>query len=254
MLRLQLPMCRLRWRRLTLRRVALFTAALAVSGAAIGCSPFTLDPVPGPDKQAVGTYGGAALGAVSGGVIEKQLYGSITQGSFIGAAFGAIYGLFSGLGVDLLEEDALRRFDELRKAREMAWVQEVLAEHYARRLELHPNRDIFPADWFFETDHSELRPEAVVLAQEVGKLAQRRAPWSRIVITAYVTTPSHDSTYAQYLSKKRAQEIALQFIRAGVEPRRVLTESLTIDQPILIDPEDHPDRYRQAIEIVAVDN
>ena len=231
-------------------RAALGTLLLLISG----CTPFTADPVPGPDKQAVGTYGGAAVGAVSGAVIEKQIYGSITEGAWLGAAFGAIYGLFSGLGVDLLEEDQIRRFQELQRAKEMIWVQQVLAEHYARRLELHPNRDIFPADWFFDSDHSDLRPEAVILAQEIAHLAQKRAPWSRLVIAAYVSTPNADSPYAQYLSKKRAQEIAVQFVRAGVEPRRVLTEALTLPEPVLVDPDDHPDRYRQAIEIIAIDN
>lgn len=219
-----------------------------------GCTFFTLDPVPGPDKQAVGTYGGAVVGAVSGGVIEKQITGSITEGAWMGAAFGAIYGLFSGLGVDLLEEDQIRRFQELQRARELAWVQEVLAEHYARRLELHPNRDIFPADWFFESDHSDLRPESMVLAREIALLAQKRAPWSRLIVVAYVSTPNPDSTYAQYLSKKRAEEIAVQFVQAGVEPRRVMTEALLLAQPVLVDPDDHPDRYRQAIEIIAIDN
>lgn len=218
------------------------------------CTPFTADPVPGPDKQAVGTYGGAAVGAVSGAVIEKQIYGSITEGAWIGAAFGAIYGLFSGLGVDLLEEDQIRRFQELQRAKEVAWVQQVLAEHYARRLELHPNRDIFPADWFFDSDHSDLKPEAVILAREIAHLAQKRAPWSRLVIAVYVSAPNPDSNYAQYLSKRRAEEIALQFVRAGVEPRRVLTEALTLKDPVLVDPDDHPDRYRQAIEIIAIDN
>ena len=218
------------------------------------CSPFTSEPVPGPDKQAVGTVGGIAVGAVAGGVIEHQFYGTVNSGAWIGAAFGAVYGLFSGLGVDLLEEDQIRRFEELQRARELAWVQEVLAEHYARRLELHPNRDIFPADWFFESDHSELRPESIILAQEIGRLAQKRAPWSRLVIAAYVSTPNPDSSYAQYLTKKRAEEIAVQFVRAGVEPRRVLTEALTMKDPVLVDPDDHPDRYRQAIEIIAIDN
>lgn len=218
------------------------------------CAPFTSDPVPGPDKQAVGTYGGAALGAVAGGAIEKQIYGSITDGSFIGAALGGIYGLFSGLGVDLLEEDQLRRSVELQRAKEMIWAQRALSEHYARRLELHPTRDIFPADWFFQGDQSELCAEGKILAQEIGRLSQQRTPWSRLVITAYVTSSHEDSNYAQFLTKRRAEEIATQFVKVGVEPRRVLTETMILSQPILVDPEDHPDRYRQAIEIVVIDN
>ncbi|MFN8389770.1 MAG: hypothetical protein U0136_05725 [Bdellovibrionota bacterium] len=217
------------------------------------CSPFTTEPIPGPDKQSVGTFTGAALGAGSGAVVGAQVGAGSGPGAWVGAALGAIYGMFQGLGVDLLEEDELRRLAEEQHTREIAWVQELLAEHYARRLELHPTRDIFPADWFFDTDSAELKPEAVALAHELGLLTKQRMPWSRIVVAAYVTTTDKDSAYAQYVTKKRAQEIALQFVRAGMEPRRVLTQGIPMSEPILIDPEDSPSRYRQAIEIIPLD-
>jgi len=161
--------------------------------------------------------------------------------------------MFTGLGFDMLEEDEIRRAAEEQRLREVAWVQEVLEEHYARRLELHPTRDIFPADWFFDADSSQLKPSAVVLARELGSLTQQRMPWSRIVVAAYVTTKDKESAYAQYVTKRRAQEIALQFVKAGMEPRRVLTQGIAVPEPILVDPEDSPNRYRQAIEIIPLD-
>ena len=220
---------------------------------AAACSPGTLEPVPGPDKQAVGTFAGAALGAGSGAVYGFQVGAGAGPGAWVGAALGAVYGAFEGLGVDLLEEDELRRAIEEQQLRELAWVQEVLAEHYARRMELHPTRDIFPADWFFDNDESTLKPSAVALAHELGLLTKQRMPWSRIVVAAYVTTKDKNSTYAKYVTKKRAEQIALQFVRAGMEPRRVLVQGIPIPEPILIDPEDNPSRYRQAIEIIPLD-
>ncbi len=217
------------------------------------CTPFSTKPKPGPDKQAVGTWTGAALGAGSGAVYGAQVGAGAGPGAWVGAAVGAVYGLFNGLGADLLEEDELRRQYEDQRMREIAWVQEVLQEHYARRLELHPTRHIFPADWFFDADSSKLKPSAVILARELGYLTQQRMPWSRIVVAAYVTTNDKESAFAQYITRKRAEEIALQFVQAGMEPRRVLVQGIPVSEPILLDPDDSPARYRQAIEIIPLD-
>lgn len=140
------------------------------------CSPFSVDPIPGPDKQSVGTFTGAAIGAGTGAVYGAQIGAGTGPGAWVGAAMGAVYGMFTGLGMDLLEEDEIRREAEAQRLREVAWVQEMLQEHYARRLELHPTRDIYPADWFFDADSSQLKPSAVILARELGSLTQQRMP------------------------------------------------------------------------------
>ncbi len=219
----------------------------------ISCSPFTSDPVPGPDKQSVGTFTGAAIGAGTGAVTGAQVGAGAGPGAWVGAAFGAVYGMFKGLGIDLLEEDQIRRLVEEQHLRELALAQRMLAEHYSRRLELHPGRDIFPADWFFENDSSKLKPEAKILARELGAMTKQRMPWSRIAVVSYLAVKDKNSSYADYLTQKRAEEVALEFVNAGVEPRRILAQGAVIDQTVLIDPYDSRTRYRQAIEIVAVD-
>ena len=211
------------------------------------------EPQPGPDRQAVGTYLGAATGAGAGAITGAQLTAATGPGIAIGAGFGALFGGLSGLGQDMLEEDQLRRFEEQHELRQRLWAQEILAEHYARRLALHPSRDIFPADVFFEADSSSLRPESAVLIREIARYTKTRVPWSRIVIAAYSTANTLESTYAQHITDRRAKEIATQFIRAGIEPRRLLTQSVTLSEPIVVDPNDSYGRYRQAIEIVALD-
>jgi len=228
-------------------------AVLSVAVLVSSCTLFSTEPEPGPDKQSVGTFTGAALGAGSGAVYGAQISAGAGPGAWVGAAIGAIYGMFAGLGVDLLEEDELRREFEQQQAREIAWAQEMLQEHYARRLELHPTRDIFPADWFFDSDASKLKPSSALLARELGHITQRRTPWSRIMVAAYITTDDMESTYAQYVTRKRAEEIALQFIKAGMEPRRIVAQGIAVSEPILVDPDDSPSRYRQAIEIIPLD-
>ncbi len=217
------------------------------------CTPASPAPYPGPDKQASGTIYGAMLGAGAGAVYGAQVSAGAGPGAVVGAGFGAVYGLAAGLGIDALEEDQLRREQELVDARERSWVQSILAEHYERRLELHPNRDIFPADLFFTGDEVRLRADSRVLVREIAKMQKQRLPWSRLVIASYVTARDQNSDYAEFLNRSRADEIATEFVRAGIEPRRIKTRALTIPEPILIDPHDSPQRYRQAIEIIAVD-
>lgn len=217
------------------------------------CLPAASKPIPGPDKQSIGTWYGAMVGAGSGAVTGAQLGSGTGPGAWVGAGFGAVYGMFSGLGLDALEEDQLKREDEESYLREVSWVQELLSEHYARRLELHPNRDIFPADWFFEKDSVEVKGDAAALVRELSYLTRRRMPWSRVVIASYVTANEPNSSYAAYLTERRAQNLATEFIRNGMEARRVFTQPLVLPDPILVDPDDSPNRYRQAIEIVALD-
>ena len=233
--------------------VKLLATALLLGGVLSACTPFSMGPKPGPDKQFSGTLAGAASGAGAGAVLGAQLTSPTGPAAVVGAAFGAVFGMFSGIGVDLIEENELARLRELQELREKTWVQEVLTEHYQRRLELHPSRDIYPADWFFSGDSVELRAEAGPLLREIGKLSEERMPWSRMLVAAYATSRDKDSQYSQYLTKKRAEAVAVALVRAGIEPRRVLTQGLTLSEPILIDPDDHRDRYRQAIEIIALD-
>lgn len=220
---------------------------------AVACTPASPVPSPGPDKQAAGTIYGAMIGAGAGAVYGAQISAGAGPGAAVGAGFGALYGMAAGIGIDALEEDQLRREGELVQARQRSWVQSILTEHYERRLELHPNRDIFPADLFFTGDEVRLRADARVLVREIALLQKRRLPWSRIVIASYVTSRDQDSTYARFLNRNRADEIATEFVRAGIEPRRIQTRGMTIPEPILIDPHDSPQRYRQAIEIIPVD-
>ncbi|MCB0358465.1 MAG: hypothetical protein KDD44_02485 [Bdellovibrionales bacterium] len=220
---------------------------------ASGCFPTEGVPVPGPDKQAAGTIYGASLGAGAGAVTGAQLGSNLGPGAWIGAGLGGAYGMMSGLGVDLLEEDQLRREEEAARAEELLWVQHILAEHYERRLELHPNRDIYPADLFFRADEVTLTESSALLAREIARLTKRRMPWSRIVVAAYVTARDRDSDYASYLTQRRAEELAREFVRAGLEARRIAAQSVVLSEPILVDPYDRPDRYRQAIEIIALD-
>jgi len=237
-----------------MNRISLILVTLCLAAAQQACSPTVQnDPIPGPDKQGMGLLTGAMLGAGSGAVVGAQVGSVAGPGALVGAGVGAVYGSIKGIGTDILEEDQIKREKELALARERLWAQEQLAEHYQRRLELHPSRDIFPADLFFEADGASVSEYSVALVREIAELSRERLPSSRILVVSYLTSSDPESAFARQLTEERAENIALEFVRSGINPRRMLTQGVILTKPLLIDPYDNRDRYRQALEIVLLD-
>ncbi len=199
---------------------------------------------------AVGALEGAGAGAVTG----AQLAAATGPGAAIGAGFGAAAGFIHGAMRDSMEDSQMQIAHDVRAARYRSSAQETLALQYKRRLELHPNRDIYPADIFFRGDSAKMCPSGVALVREMAKLNEFRLPYSRLVVAAYVkTNGGEESSYVQHLTDRRSREFVNQLVKAGVEPRRLETRSVIVDAPLLIDPEDDPTRYNQAIEIIPID-
>ncbi len=217
-----------------------------------GCTPFESEPKPGPDKAGSGLVTGSATGAV-GGAITGAAIGAAGPGAWIGMGFGAALGMFSGLGDDFIEEAQIENSEAARKLREKAFVQEALAEHYRRRMALYPSRDIFPADIFFEGDSLKLKYDAKLIARQIAELAERRTTWSRVKIVSYLYSKDEDSDFATHAAKRRSEELSLVFVQAGIEPRRIEAEGVVINAPLVMDPDDSPARYRQAVEFITVD-
>lgn len=215
-----------------------------------GCS---LQSQPGPDKQVIGSLQGAASGAAAGAIYGAQVGALGGPAAFAGAGIGAVAGGIRGRLQDSTEETQMQIESEVYKQRQKAIVFEALNEHYKRRMELHPTRDIFPADWFFNGGEVSLKSSAKVLVDELARLNKQRMPWSRLVVACYVKSNDPKSEYAHHLSERRAREIADYLVRAGIEPQRIETRAVIIDKPILIDPHDDPTRYNQAIEIIPLD-
>lgn len=214
-----------------------------------GCAP----PTVGPDKQFLGTIEGAATGAGSGAVTGFQIGSGTGPGALVGAGIGAVAGGVEGLLQDKLEEDLLYLSAETKKEREVAVAHQILSEQIQRRLELHPTREIYPADLFFESDSTKLSPQGIILARELYALNKRRFPWSRLVIASYIESNDEGSPYAKFLARKRARALGDAFVRLGLEARRVIGRPVVMAGPVLLDPHDRPDRYSQAIELINAD-
>lgn len=215
-------------------------------------------PKPGPDKQFASMLRGAATGAGSGAVTGFQVGSSTGAGAMVGAGIGVVAGGIRGYLIDQAEDDLLQLAAQTSIERRRAIVHQVLHDHYQRRLELHPTRDIYPADMFFYGDESNLRPFAKVLVAELARMNKQRLPWSRIAVTSYAMNHNkgnsdEESSYAQRLAERRARAICNHLVRAGIEPRRLVARGIITNEPILVDPYDKPERYGQAIEFSPLD-
>lgn len=229
-----------------------FQRLLLLIASSVVCSCYP-QYSPGPDKQFEGTVSGAATGAGAGAVTGFQFASASGPGALVGAGIGAISGAIQGASGDLTEEQQYQLNQKIYREQQVAYAQNVLSEHYRRRAELHPSRDIFPADLFFYGDEVKIRPEAIAVLNELAKLNKNRLPFSRLAIAVYAKANDNDSSYAQHLTERRARELVDYFVRAGLEPRRLSTRPVVVSAPVLVDPHDKPERYAQAVEFIAVD-
>lgn len=207
----------------------------------------------GPDKQFQGQVAGAITGAGAGAVTGFQVGAGAGPGAAVGAGFGAVAGGIQGFLRDQTEENLILLANETRGERKRAIAQEILSDHYQRRMENHPSRDIYPADIFFAADQVELRGCSKSIVQELAYMNKNRKPWSRIQVAVYTKASDKTSKYAAYLSQKRAIEIGNELVNSGIEARRIETKAIVTDAPVLVDPQDVVGRYNQAIELVTLD-
>ncbi|MGI6525567.1 MAG: hypothetical protein ACOX2O_09815 [Bdellovibrionota bacterium] len=226
-----------------------YSACLAL----FSCTACSSKPQHGPDKQFGGTLAGAASGAGTGAITGFHLGAGSGPGALAGAGLGAVAGGVHGAVRDSVEESLLKTSAELQKEREIAIAHETLQDHYRRRMELHPARDIYPAEYFFDADQIKVRCSAKALIREIAALNKKRYPWSRLIVAMYIKADNENSEYAQHLVEGRARALGDALVRAGLEPRRIETRAVIVPAPILIDPLDAPDRYNQAVELIPVD-
>ncbi|MDD7472610.1 MAG: hypothetical protein SPJ04_06120 [Bdellovibrionota bacterium] len=227
-----------------MKRIILLSIFLSL----ISCSPKHE-----PETVVSNTFMGAATGAGAGAVTGAQLSAGTGPGAAVGAGFGAFLGAVNGLLSERLEYQMKVLEAETNKEKARAYAQQIIKEQYERRLKLHPTRDFYPADLFFYGDEVTLRPNACFLIEEIAKMSKERLPWSRLVVTNYVVASDDDSSYAKHLSRKRSQAIVNELVRLGIEGRRLVSRGVSVREPVLLDPDDYPLRYSQAVEFTAID-
>jgi hypothetical protein len=210
-------------------------------------------PQAGPDKQGYGLVSGALIGGASGVITGAQLGVATGPGAFIGAGLGGLWGSLKGLGLDILEEEDLRLLETLSENEDDVWAQYAFLEHLERKNDLFPSRDIFPADSFFKGDTVDLSQEGEILTKYLARKVFCQNSHSRIQITTYIQTKDSASPFTKHITKKRSEALALALSLNGIEPRRVVIQTVSISSPLVDDKYDSYHRYSQAVEFALVD-
>jgi outer membrane protein OmpA-like peptidoglycan-associated protein len=206
-----------------------------------------------PDKYVKGLGMGAMQGAGSGAITGFQLGVGSGPGALVGAGIGALTGGIQGLVLDDIEKHYALLSHELADEKERLSALTTLKEHYKRRIELHPQRDIFPADFFFDTEDLKISKKGISILKELYCISAKKYPWSRYLIAVYVRSNDRDSYFAKKLAEERAKSLSNTLVRIGIQPRRIVTRAVIVDNPVLIDPYDNQSRYNQAIEFASLD-
>ena len=237
----------------------LTSALVGIAVITAGCA----GPTPGPDKQFAGTMSGAMTGAGAGMVTGFQVGAGTGPGAAVGAGLGAVLGGVQGAVQDDVEDEIMASATDSAQARARVVAHEALADHYRRRAQLHPGRDIFPADQFFNGDESKLSLSGKYLVDELAALNRDRLPYSRLLVRCYLKSATLEdgsngeengsNAYAEALATRRASAIVNQMAKAGVEARRLVGEGMLIAAPLVLDPIDDPFRYNQASELIPQD-
>lgn len=214
-----------------------------------GCSPR-----PGPDKPYISSAQGAAGGAVSGALTGAQVSAGTGPGAIVGAGLGAAFGAISGIAAEQIDEAALKQQKETEEERSRAIAQAIIQESLERQVEIHPSREIYPADVFFGGDGFVLTEQGQAVVKELARLNKNRLAYSRLGVTAYVMSKDgSESSYSQELGARRAEAFTNAMVRAGLEPRRIVPRVVIVDQPLVRDPLDDRRRFNQAIELSPLD-
>jgi outer membrane protein OmpA-like peptidoglycan-associated protein len=214
-----------------------------------GCASYSR----GPDKQYSGMLTGAATGAGAGAVTGFQVAASSGPGAAIGAGFGAVAGAVHGVIKDKQEEYQREVNKKIEEEVKISEAQKILAHYANKRVSLHPDREIFPADVLFFGDETTLRPGGIYLIKELAKLNKERYPWSRIVVASYVKSIEETSFFAKDLARERARAISEVLANSGINPRRIEPRAIVVKDEVLIDTNPESQRYAQAIEFIMAD-
>jgi hypothetical protein len=228
--------------------VILFAAALSVVSS--GCA---IRGDLGSDQKAKGTVAGALTGAGAGAVTGFQVGAGTGPGALVGAGLGMVAGGIKGAVVDAEEVRLAALRHQAGELQRRATGQELLRQHFKQRHKLHPARDLYPAEVFFRGFSTELCDSGRFVIEELARLSQDHLAWSRLSIISYVVSADEKSTYANHLAAERAKAIGNEFVKEGIDPRRIYAQALVVPAPLVQTEDSSQGDYNQVIEFSLVD-
>ena len=174
-------------------------------------------PTPGPDKSIAGAVLGAGWGAGAGAIIGNQL-NDTGPGMAIGAGFGAVSGLTTGIGFDVAEGE------ELQQQRDLDALKVQVASNHRVLMALQDNLDErerrinaagFSEEIYFDTSRASLRMGSAAQLERLANAIKKNPYVTGIEVHGHADD-SGDADRNMKLSEARARTVATFLVNQGM--------------------------------------
>ncbi len=202
-------------------------AAMAAALGLSGCVETTGAP---PSKERQGAVAGAIIGGFYG--LTRKGGNSLLKGA-VGATIGAAVGGAIGHYLDSMESDLRRRVTDDRV--------QISRSNDAVTITM-PNALLFP------TGSAEVGPE---MRQALAGIADHLAAYPDTTVDVIGHTDNvGDAAYNMELSRRRAENVALELARLGVDPDRIRAYGRGEDDPVASNLTEEGRARNRRVEIV----
>ncbi|HEY7167073.1 MAG TPA: OmpA family protein [Candidatus Binatia bacterium] len=221
--------------------------AIAVIAGLAACS----EPLSTREKGAgIGALGGAAVGGLIGSAVHHP-----GAGAAIGGALGLGTGALIGdqlQGQENRQAEQQRSIDEQRA--EIAKNQALLDELKKRNIEAREtNRGVAVnlPNVNFEFDRADLTPEGRDRVSQIASVISRQAPNRRISVEGHASRESAaQEAYNQRLSERRADTVADELTRDGVNRTQLSARGLGTQSPVASNDTEEGRRQNRRVEVI----
>lgn len=212
-----------------MRKILIFSILFIVTLSLFSCATMQTKQEKG---TAVGAGSGAAVGAILGQAIGGDTESTLI-GAGIGAALGGIAGNQVGRYMDLQEQD-LRNAIAASESASIRREQDIL-------------RATFKGETFFDYNSDRLKPGAYPELRRISEILNKY-PQTMIEVGGHTDVRGSDE-YNQELSERRAQTVADELNKNGVNLQRIRTVGYGESHPIS---SDHAVNRRVEIIIIPI--
>jgi outer membrane protein OmpA-like peptidoglycan-associated protein len=225
-------------------------AGLLLAGmiAAAGCAGGELTT---REKGAgIGALGGAAAGGLIGAAVGRP-----GTGAAIGGALGLGAGALVGdqlQGQEIKQKEQQRAIDQ--QTAEIEKNRALIEELRRRNIEAREtSRGVLVnlPSVNFQFDRADLTPEGRSRVTQIADIIRRDAPNRRIIVEGHASRESAaQEAYNQQLSERRANTVADELVRSGVNGRNISAQGLGTRMPIASNDTESGRQQNRRVEVI----
>ena len=225
-------------------RILLLAATMTVAGCAGG------DLTTREKGAGIGALGGAAAGGIIGAAV-----GHPGAGAAIGGALGLGTGALIGdqlLGQENKQKEQQKAIDQQRS--EIAQNQALIEELKKRNIEAREtSRGVMVnlPSVNFQFDSADLTADGRSRVNQIAAIIKREAPDRRIAVEGHASRESAaQEAYNQHLSERRANTVANELERDGVNGRQITSRGIGTRAPVATNDTESGRQQNRRVEVI----